>query len=338
MYTTAPLVVDTTPSGYSTEVDTRTDIKVMWNTDLDRNHITNSLFLSDDKGQSVNVQISYANRTIVLQPVGELMANTRYTLRIVGGTDGQNNPVGIRDILNNPLAKDFVLAFNTITIALLEAPDLMRPVSQSIIQEQPVFKWDEVEGAVSYQIKVSNSSKLIPVLWPADSDVAEFATTEVTPGYQFQDGTYYWAVRAVTAKGTYGEWSDVHSFSKDTTTQGTQASGDTVPTDAVPYYEEMPDIAPEILEIFPEMDQSNVDVRIKHIYVLLAGHYTAADIKMEDVSFVGMNVDGMTANPDYANHGDVSFELEVLPQNDGTTLLKLTPDTVTFVSYMSTQF
>lgn len=338
MYSTAPLVVDTTPDGYSTEVDTRTDIQVTWNTDLNRDHLKDSLFLSDDKGQNVEIQISYSNRTLILQPVGELMANTRYTLRIVGGTDGQNNPVGIRDILNNPLAKDFVLAFNTVTTAILDAPYLVYPVNQTIIQQQPVFKWEPVDGAVSYQIKVSTTTSLVPVVWPSDSDIVDFATTEISPGYQFPDGTYYWAVRGVTASGAYGEWSTVYSFSKDTVSQGTQASGDTVPTDAVPYYEEQAVIVPEILEIFPEMDQSNVDIRIKHIYVLLNGHYTSEEIRAEHIQFTGMNVDGMIGNPDFEDHGDVSFKVEVLPQNDGTTLLKLTPDTVTFVNYMSTQF
>ena len=78
---------------------------------------------------------------------------------------------------------------------------------------EPEFSWDEVPGAVQYEVEV-NHSQDFAVGSKVCCDRPTTATTHAPPKV-FANNTYYWRVRALDADGNAGVWNRGPDFQKD---------------------------------------------------------------------------------------------------------------------------
>ncbi len=96
----------------------------------------------------------------------------------------------------------------------LPAPNLTHPPDKQTLRDDTVtYKWQAVDGAVAYHLKVSRDPAM---RWPyrPSLDVVYKGTEFAVPfwGIYAPDTTYYWRVRAQNDKGIWGEWGKTRTF------------------------------------------------------------------------------------------------------------------------------
>jgi hypothetical protein len=98
--------------------------------------------------------------------------------------------------------------------AHLAAPRLRSPSNRSTVQALPAFKWRSVRRAAKYEFEFSANRNF-------SSGVSGFGvgpigvdTTAITNVETIPNGTYYWRVRAVSAKDVPGRWSAMRRLTK----------------------------------------------------------------------------------------------------------------------------
>lgn len=97
----------------------------------------------------------------------------------------------------------------------LAAPRLTSPTNGAAVESMPTFEWSAVSKAHTYQVQISADPRFGSVVGtgmtrgsiPTYNDAV--ALDEAMP-----DGTYYWRVRAVSAKEATGPWSETHHVLK----------------------------------------------------------------------------------------------------------------------------
>ncbi len=94
-------------------------------------------------------------------------------------------------------------------------PQLLSPSNGEYLSSSPQLMWNEstdmYAGVDHYEIQVSTTSDFSNIV----VEDSTLSTSYTLP--QLADGTYYWRVRAVDSVGNIGTWSDVFSFSIDST-------------------------------------------------------------------------------------------------------------------------
>jgi len=96
----------------------------------------------------------------------------------------------------------------------LPAPKLIYPPDGQMLRDEMVtYKWQPVDGAVTYHFQVSRDPMM---RWPyrPSFDVIHNVTEYCLPfwGIYSPDEDYYWRVRARNDKGIWGAWSDIRTF------------------------------------------------------------------------------------------------------------------------------
>jgi hypothetical protein len=93
---------------------------------------------------------------------------------------------------------------------ILQAPQLLSPANQSVsVTIYPVFKWEQVADAVTYDIEVSLDSNFAAI-FKYQSEIPSIVWT--FPGVKFEEKeTYYWRVRAQNKEGR-SLWSNFFKF------------------------------------------------------------------------------------------------------------------------------
>ncbi len=106
------------------------------------------------------------------------------------------------------------LVATAVTISLLTSPSSAAPAaptglspSAASVSATPVFQWDRVSAAATYEVQVSTSSTFSPTLWSGST-----ANRRVTPTIQLPGGTIHWRVRAKDGSGN-SAWAET-SFSR----------------------------------------------------------------------------------------------------------------------------
>lgn len=90
------------------------------------------------------------------------------------------------------------------------APKLLTPTSKAIINDNtPLFTWESVLDAESYEIQISSSSKFAFITQASVEHDLNFNATSLV------DGKYYWRVRSTNELGISGAWSKTWEFSVD---------------------------------------------------------------------------------------------------------------------------
>ena len=102
----------------------------------------------------------------------------------------------------------------------LNPPSLTTPTDgETLTIGNPTFEWNPVNGASEYVILVSTESTF------SSTEVNETVTTaSYTSNTTLSNGTYYWKVRAKDNEGVGSLWSEVWSFTINTTGQTTPDS------------------------------------------------------------------------------------------------------------------
>ncbi|HPG38813.1 MAG TPA: chitobiase/beta-hexosaminidase C-terminal domain-containing protein [bacterium] len=95
-------------------------------------------------------------------------------------------------------------------------PDLQSPANANTTEDTtPVFDWTDVNGAVKYELVVALSNSFVnPVIQQAALTASGYTATQT-----MSDNTYYWRVRCQDSQGSWGDWSDIFSFTVETPPQ-----------------------------------------------------------------------------------------------------------------------
>jgi len=103
-------------------------------------------------------------------------------------------------------------SFTTVLGGTTTAPELLSPqAGADDVARKPVFQWDAVAGADSYEILVSTDvSFAIPVIQRVGSNALP-ATAWQSDTYLDYNTTYYWKVRGKSSN-SYSAWSTVGAF------------------------------------------------------------------------------------------------------------------------------
>jgi protein-S-isoprenylcysteine O-methyltransferase Ste14 len=96
----------------------------------------------------------------------------------------------------------------------LRAPTPLAPAAGARTEGVPFFSWGPVAGAAQYEFQISASSGMnAPVLGPGQ-DRFFTKNTHATLRKSLPDRTYWWRVRATTAKGAVSPWTAPRAFAK----------------------------------------------------------------------------------------------------------------------------
>lgn len=274
-YKTPPFVVATEPGNNEANVSVNTQIKIKFSSDMDPLSFHGAVIVLDNFANRIMGSIEYSNRILTFTPYQKLSPNTTYQVVVVGDNDPDDQVVnGVRNILGISMAGTFTFFFTTARSETLPAPVILFPNDRCVIKPEEVrFEWQPVARAVKYELVVSKSNTLFPLYWLLPGET--ITGTSAIPNKVFEDGIYYWRIRAIGENNEAGEWSRVYTFNVNVVGEATVTPDDTIYPD--PVYDTQPGqpqdgivtLPPgvEILEVFPEEDFDNVATNIKTIYL-----------------------------------------------------------------------
>ena len=100
----------------------------------------------------------------------------------------------------------------------LPAPALQNPGNDARGQSLPVFTWGSVSGGAQYEFEFAADRQFSSGVNGFGAEGDFLYNTAITNDKTIPNGTYYWRVRAVTAKDVPGSWSGVRTLHKAWTT------------------------------------------------------------------------------------------------------------------------
>lgn len=336
-YTTGgiPQVIRTYPANLAKDIEAKAQIQVEFSTDIDIDYIEDNLIVSTGDGTRLSGSFVYGQRLLTFTPTKPFVSLETIRITLVGD-DLSGKNIGIRSVLGTKMKGNYMFSFTIAATPLLRPPVLVYPTNGTAIDSNPRFDWKSIKGADHYQIQVAQTNIMNPIVWPPkweefkvfDTVLEENITVEdgtyyiiretIDPTVQFKDGLYYWRMRSVSADGVVGEWTELHTFYIDKEEEGVVSDEDEVPGDIIEF-DEVEDEILEILAVFPEDAFSNVATNLKTVYIHVLGEYTK-DTLDASIFLTGEPVDGDDSDPAMV-HGNVSGEIEIVPQGDGTTII-----------------
>ncbi len=94
--------------------------------------------------------------------------------------------------------------------ASLTAPTPVMPNNASTQDQAPVFGWNTVKGAATYNFELATDAGFSSKVYTLNGT----KNTRLTVPNALADDTYWWHVRAVNSTGTAGPWSTAMQFTK----------------------------------------------------------------------------------------------------------------------------
>src|SRR2546425_3493592 len=122
-----------------------------------------------------------------------------------------------------PMCRAFLLACITLLATAgaanargLRAPVPVSPGNGARVQQLPAITWKAVRGAAAYEYQVSTNARFHSIILGSGPGrgTAHTYNTAAALEKNVSDGTYYWRVRALTAKDRTGPWSRVRRIVK----------------------------------------------------------------------------------------------------------------------------
>ena len=315
-YKFMPFVLETDPVNMAVDVPVSTAISITFSTDMDPATLPGNIVVQTTSGGAkVEGNITYRDRVAVFRPARPLDPGTSYTVIVAGDAHLEDGRfTGVRSILGYPMAGVFTFTFTTVAYGELPAPAPVAPAGMSTVAPGRVrFAWTDVAGAADYEVQVSASPTMETLLWSTT-----VTGTEVVPAWVFEEGNYFWRVRArravekSTPDGTVytdyepGLWSPVVSFAAALPEAGS------VESSGVPVAEaEL--LSPAVtVDVEPSLDSLVVRlpyvVRAEDVRVRLVGKSLAND-PTEDHGLVPVSVDVVTDG--------VTSTVIIRPQGEG---------------------
>lgn len=117
------------------------------------------------------------------------------------------------------LAVALALALASPAQAALSRPSLATPADGAALDALPAFGWAAVTGADHYEFEIAADPGFDSPVLGAGKDTFKTRNTRATLRETIPNGTYWWRVRGITAKGGLGPWSAARSFRKAWNTQ-----------------------------------------------------------------------------------------------------------------------
>ncbi|MDQ3992170.1 MAG: hypothetical protein M3229_00780, partial [Actinomycetota bacterium] len=95
-------------------------------------------------------------------------------------------------------------------------PPLASPGEGTVVEAMPSFAWSPVAGAERYEFHIAADAGFNAPVWSGATGEDRFLTrnTRAAVKRPVPNGTYYWRVRAISAKGEVSAWSPPRSFRK----------------------------------------------------------------------------------------------------------------------------
>ena len=326
MYIGPLQVIKTDPVNYMVDVMTNEPVKVYFNSYIDTNTLDMAVLVTTSAGIPINCTLKLnqeEKRLDIIPSYKAWESNTTYFITIVGQDDtthGTTSQACLKDVSGEAMPGSTKLTFTTVSVKLLDAPQIISPINKTIYTSVPEFSWQAVGDDPNqlYELVISSHNIFSPLLW-SNNNVE--STGPISPNIEFPDGIIYWRVRAVK-----GQWSDIQQFNLSIYGEAPISPEDTLNKDTSPYYIEGAQEITEVLDTYPEADFSNVSTYLKVITIHVNGPVDIASLTADNFTITGEAIDGQTDN----DIGQVIPEtIEVRPQLDGTTLIVLTlPDLV----------
>jgi hypothetical protein len=103
---------------------------------------------------------------------------------------------------------------STAGAAGLRAPKLASPADATVVTSVPAFTWAKVKKADRYEFQLSADRNFGSIVLGRGNGSFSTKNLAATITKSLPDGEYWWRVRAVSAKGNAGEWSERWSIDK----------------------------------------------------------------------------------------------------------------------------
>jgi hypothetical protein len=112
----------------------------------------------------------------------------------------------------------------------LSAPALVSPANNARTQQLPAITWNAVRGAAQYEYQVASDRHFSSIVLGSGPGKGTSHTHNLAAALEkdLPDGTYYWRVRALTAKDKVGPWSKVRLIVKRWTIAPAPTGGNNV--------------------------------------------------------------------------------------------------------------
>ena len=98
--------------------------------------------------------------------------------------------------------------------ARLAAPRQASPAADAVVEAMPSFAWKRVRSAARYEFQLSADSAFKSIVLGQGNGSYQTPNTAASITRTVADGSYFWRVRGITAKGRVGRWSSVRSLVK----------------------------------------------------------------------------------------------------------------------------
>ena len=301
-YNKAPSIVYTDPKRFATNIHVAAKITVVFDSDIDKDSISNNTHLYNESGRPVEIRCSYNNKTLIITPREKLSSEETYRAVI----HGDNNPGGtthdgIQSIVGTYMIGDYDFVFTTKNeLNSLECVVNGVP-NDVVINTQPVFKFNiaRLTGAESViiEIQLSKSKLFDSIIWTGTGTPEEGATG-IKCGLYLTDAVYYWRARVVRAENK-GVWSDSFQFHLNTIPRAPIVEDDTLPLDLA-FPSDWGMDAPVVLSVFPADSQAAVPVNTRVIAVVIH-----SIIPVEKIDFDSLYIT-CEPNTDFTNTRDNS--------------------------------
>lgn len=107
-----------------------------------------------------------------------------------------------------------VLADASVAHARLKAPALASPADDQQVSSVPAFTWNRVKRADRYEFMLSADANFGSIVLGRNRGSFTTKNLAATVNSSLPDGTYWWRVRAISAKSEAGPWSARRSLRK----------------------------------------------------------------------------------------------------------------------------
>lgn len=203
------LVRNTEPFHTEKNVNRDSKIYVRFFSDMKEDTFTRNnvvLFnVSDQKTEAVHLK--YRQQILTIEPVELLAPKAHYRIMITGGE------LGVRDIVDTPMAESFTMEFYTKEVESLKPPAIIEPNHRTIIDMPTKIKINGFKEAAYIRLQLSDTHDFNRILYPINEQLfASQEYVEITPDIQLPKGTYYLRVASLNEKLEQSEFGAAIQF------------------------------------------------------------------------------------------------------------------------------